>query len=106
MMEVRVRSENNSNALIVFTREPQAGKTKTRMMPYLSPEQCAELHRCMLRDIAAEAKRADADVIVAYTGGEPVFLRKVFGKEGRFRSGAVYIRQHGKDIGERMENAG
>ena len=104
-MEVRIKSENNSNALIIFTREPLAGKTKTRMMPYLSPEQCAELHRCMLRDIAAEAKQVDADVIVAYTGDDPVFLSKVFGKAGRLHCGAIYIRQRGSDIGEKMENA-
>ena len=32
-------------AVIVFTRVPIPGQTKTRMMPYFSPEECAKLHR-------------------------------------------------------------
>jgi NAD(P)-dependent dehydrogenase (short-subunit alcohol dehydrogenase family) len=35
----------SGNALIIFTREPEPGKTKTRLMPYFSPNECAELHR-------------------------------------------------------------
>lgn len=98
-------SEHNSNALIIFTREPEPGKTKTRMMPYLSAEQCAELHRCMLRDIAKEMKHVNADVIVAHTGGDPLFLKSIM-KERSFRKKAVtYISQRGDGIGERMENA-
>ena len=99
------RSEHNSNALIIFTREPKPGITKTRMMPYLSAEQCAELHKCMLKDIAREASHADADIIVAYTGGEPLFLRSILREGGPFRNGAVYIEQRGSGIGEKMENA-
>ena len=86
-------------ALIVFTREPEAGKTKTRMMPYYSPEECEELHKCMLNDIAASVKKADADIVVCYTGGKPEFLKKVFGKS------KTYIEQRGSDIGAKMENA-
>ena len=39
-------------ALVVMTRVPEPGKTKTRMMPDLTPSQCAEFHACMLRDIS------------------------------------------------------
>ena len=105
MMEKAIRHGHNSNALIIFTREPEPGKTKTRMMPYLSPEQCSELHKCMLKDIAGEVSHADADIIVAYTGGEPLFLRSIMKEGSRFRKGAVYIEQRGSGIGDRMENA-
>lgn len=105
MMEKAIRSGHNSNALIIFTREPEPGMTKTRMMPYLSPEQCSELHKCMLKDIAKEASQANADIIVAYTGGEPLFLRSIMKEGSRFRKGAVYIEQRGSGIGDRMENA-
>ncbi|MBQ6440538.1 MAG: TIGR04283 family arsenosugar biosynthesis glycosyltransferase [Mogibacterium sp.] len=90
------------NALIVFTREPEPGKTKTRLMPYFSPEQCAELHRCMLKDIGKEMKRADADLVVAYTceeGETPSFLRGALGRN------TLFIRQRGENIGFRMQNA-
>lgn len=96
------QANSSGNALIVFTREPEPGKTKTRLMPYFSPEQCAELHRCMLKDISREMKKADAAIIVAYTGeneGEPALLRSIMGK------GTMFIRQRGVDIGARMQNA-
>lgn len=91
----------NNNAIIVFTREPEPGKTKTRLMPYFTPEQCAALHRCMIKDISSEIRKADADTIVAYTcdDGVPDFLWKTMG------SRSLFIRQTGKDIGSRMKNA-
>ncbi len=92
----------NDNVIIVFTREPEAGKTKTRLMPYFSPEQCAHLHMCMLRDIFREIRKTDADIVVAYScddGKEPAFLKKTMGRK------AVFIRQRGADIGARMQNA-
>ena len=97
----RAQANRDRNALIIFTREPESGKTKTRLMPYFSAEKCAELHRCMLRDISKEMKPVDADIIVAYTGGSdgPEFLRKIFGRN------TVYIEQRGTDIGIRMQNA-
>jgi hypothetical protein len=70
---------SSRNALIIFTREPEPGRTKTRLMPYFSAEKCASLHCCMLRDIRREMKHADADIVVAYTGSQqgPLFLRKM-----------------------------
>ena len=91
--------KNNRNAYVIFTREPVAGATKTRLMPFYSAEKCAELHRCFLRDLAGEAKKVHADIIIAYTGSEPVFLRETFG------SRAKYIAQRGNDLGQKMENA-
>ena len=40
-----------SNALIIFTRIPVAGKTKTRLQVKLSAEECCNLHKCFLKDI-------------------------------------------------------
>lgn len=90
------------NALIIFTREPVPGKTKTRLMPAFTPEQCAEFHKCFLKDISKEMKDLDADLFVAYTGGKPAFLRKTFRRA--FRDGRAF-EQLGDDFGERMENA-
>lgn len=76
--------------------------TKTRLMPELTAEQCAELHRCFLKDISKEMRALDAELFIAYTGGEPVFLRKAFRRS--FREGRAF-EQSGADLGERMENA-
>ena len=97
--KIREKRFNNRNAWILFTREPVPGSTKTRLMPYLSDSQCAMLHKCFVRDIAREMRKADADIIVAYTGGEPEFLRKVFGHN------AIFISQRGDGLGAKMENA-
>lgn len=86
-------------ALIIFTRIPEAGRTKTRLMPYFSGEQCAELHTCFLRDISASVRNVDADVFVFYTGGKPCALNEIFG------SRAQYIEQKGETLGARMHNA-
>ena len=92
-------SRRSRNAYVIFTREPVPGKTKTRLMPYYTADQCAELHKCFIRDIAREMKGSDFDIVVAYTGGDPVFLREVFGRK------AAFIGQRGDGLGEKMENA-
>ena len=47
-------------AIIVFTRAPVPGQTKTRLMPAFGPRQCARLHTCFLRDIQAQCKKIRA----------------------------------------------
>lgn len=87
-------------ALIIMTRVPIPGKTKTRLESYFSKEQCAALHIAFLKDIYAKCKRTDADVFIFYT---PVMhgstLRNIIGNEGRLYP------QEGSELGERMHNA-
>ncbi len=88
------------NAVIVFTRVPIAGQTKTRMMPYLSGAQCARLHTCFLKDIAKECEKTEADLYVYYTPeGKGKALKEIFGGD------AKYHKQEGKNLGERMYGA-
>ena len=94
-----LRKGKKNNAYVIFTREPVPGSTKTRLMPYYNAVQCAELHKCFMHDIAHEMKGRDFDIIVAYTGGAPAFLREIFGEK------AKYIEQRGGGLGSRMENA-
>ncbi len=93
---------NDKNALIMFTRVPVPGKTKTRMMPFLSPEQCADMHECFLRDIYGECLGAGADLFVFYAlEGDPAELHGIFGEPEE----AEFVAQRGKDLAERMANA-
>jgi rSAM/selenodomain-associated transferase 1 len=86
-------------ALILFTRLPLPGHTKTRLMPWLTPEQCAALHRAMLKDISATLRRTGGDIFVFYTpDGDLSELRSVCGS-------ATYLPQEGGDLGERMDRA-
>ena len=87
-------------AIIIFTRVPEAGKTKTRMMPYLSGKQCVKLHECFLKDIKKECEKVDADVFVFCTPrGKERKLYPIFGKEIK------YDFQVGETLGQRMYNA-
>ena len=87
-------------AVILFTRVPIAGKTKTRMMPKLDPTECARLHCCFLKDIAGEFRKTPADIFVFFTPeGKKERLVRLLGEDLR------YFAQEGKDLGERMGNA-
>ena len=89
-----------NNALILFTRVPIPGMTKTRLMPFLSGEQCAKIHTCFVKDIYEKAKKTEADIFVFYTPrDEKHLLENVLGKE------VICLPQHGDDLGMRMKNA-
>jgi rSAM/selenodomain-associated transferase 1 len=86
----------SKEALILFTRLPLPGQTKTRLMPWLTPEECAALHRAMLRDISATLRRVSGDIFIFYTpDGDLAELRQICGN-------AVYLPQEGVGLGERM----
>ena len=89
-----------NKALILFTRVPIPGATKTRLMPFLSGKECAELHTCFVKDIYEKAKQVEADLFVFFT---PRDEKQKLVKE--LDETAVYLPQHGADLGERMKNA-
>lgn len=86
-------------AIICFTRVPRPGKTKTRLMPALSPEQCAGLHWAFLRDLAGIYAGLEADLFVAYTE-DPDWeaLMPLFPT-------ARFFPQQGADLGAKMDHA-
>lgn len=86
-------------AVICFTRVPKPGRTKTRLLPVLTPEQCAGLHRAFLQDLAAVYARLDAKLFVAYTP-DPDWesLKAIF-------PGADFFPQEGEGLGEKMDRA-
>lgn len=89
-------------ALILMTRVPVPGKTKTRLMKVLSGEQCAEIHKAFLKDIfnVYEHIKDEVDIYLTYAS------------EGCFSllSDIIpnYVQcfpQIGEDLGERMLNS-
>lgn len=89
-----------NDMIIVFTREPEPGLTKTRMMPALSGQECGELHAAFIRDIAEQCRQCDADIMVDYSSsdGSCSRLRRIFG------DAAGYMIQQGESLGIRMLN--
>lgn len=86
-------------AIICFTRVPRPGVTKTRLLPVLSPEQCAGLHWAFLKDLAEVYRQVDTHLFVAYVS-DPDWeqLKDVFPHAG-------YLTQKGGDLGEKMNRA-
>lgn len=86
--------------LCVFTRCPEPGRTKTRLIPALGPGAAARLQRAMtvhvLSAAAEAAKVRNASVEVRFAGGDEARMRKTFGARHEYRS------QGGGDLGERM----
>ncbi|WP_028331080.1 TIGR04282 family arsenosugar biosynthesis glycosyltransferase [Brachyspira alvinipulli] len=82
-----------SNALIIFTRIPIAGKTKTRLQTKLLPEECADIHKCFLKDIykkMKELKHNDIDIIISYNpDGDLNILKEIFYDEKMYIKQAV-----------------
>lgn len=87
-------------AVIIFTRAPRPGQTKTRMMPHLTAVQCARLHTCFLKDIAGQCRGLGADILVSYTPKEGrEELEQILGPA------AGWFPQEGDSLGERMYRA-
>ena len=87
------------NAVICFTRVPRPGQTKTRLMPRLTGEQCAQLHWAFLRDLAEIYRELDADLFVAHTPDpDRECLKAVFPTARLFP-------QEGSGLGEKMNHA-
>ncbi len=87
-------------AVILFTRTPVPGETKTRLMPFLSGEECAQLHSCFIRDIYGACARTGADVLVFYTPEDRRdILAPLLGPD------VPLTAQRGDGLGQRMDNA-
>ena len=87
-------------AIILFTRVPVEGKTKTRLMPFLSGHECAKLHRNFIKDIFETCRKAEADLLVFYTPEcKSTILTKLLGEDQKM------FPQQGEDLEERMKHA-
>lgn len=83
-----------------MAKVPVAGTVKTRLQPFLSPIECAELARAFLRDTAAKAKIVCENVILAYA---PADRKNVF--DVTLRRANTLVAQTGATLGDRMTNA-
>jgi rSAM/selenodomain-associated transferase 1 len=87
-------------ALIMVAKRPEAGLTKTRLSPPLSPQQAAELYACFILDTVALMTRLDSiDPIVAYAprSAEAYFRERV-------TKAFALLPQVGNGLGERLNH--
>jgi len=89
--------------LVIFTRYPEPGKTKTRLIPALGPDGAAHLQRQMTRHTLRWAGRlqcpGSTSVEVRFEGGDAAARRTVFGPRFPYRP------QGGGDLGCRLDRA-
>lgn len=87
------------NALILMTRVPLPGQTKTRLMDIMTGEECARLHRCFLKDLMNSLKQLNpqTDVFITYTPADSLQLLRPF-----ILPQCATFPQKGESLGERM----
>lgn len=89
--------------LMVFTRYPEAGVTKTRLIPALGPQGAADLQRRMTAHVVSQAVKfalgRKAAIEVRFEGGSENRMREWLGADHQ------YCRQGAGDIGARMRRA-
>lgn len=87
------------HSIIIMAKIPRAGNVKTRLQPFLSPEQCAEISEAFLADAMGKTQNAADELIIAFS---PPSERDYFTKfENKFR----FVEQKGANLGEKMLNA-
>lgn len=85
-------------AVIVMTKVPRPGFSKTRLAPPLSAEEAAALASCFSQDVVRKIRRVANDVIIAYAPADgQAELRELFGE------GLHWIEQNGADLGQRLD---
>lgn len=89
--------------LLIFTRYPEPGRTKTRLIPALGARAAADLHRRMTEQALTTARRFAARHSVAlevcYTGGDPALMQQWLGADLPLRA------QSDGDLGARLREA-
>ncbi len=80
-----------------MAKVPEPGVVKTRLRPFLSNYQCAEISVCFLRDTVAKALRVTPKVIVAYSAiGDGAALFDLLPES------IACIKQTAEDLGDRL----
>ena len=89
--------------LIVFTRYPRPGTTKTRLIPKLGKKGAADLHRKMTENTLSQVKRVpksrDLTVEIRYEDGDERLMKNWLG------TGFEYRPQCSGDLGLRMKRS-
>lgn len=89
--------------LILFTRYPEPGRTKTRLIPKLGMEGAAELQRDMTEHVLTRVwplvRKNSVNVEVWYDGGSEPEMRRWLGR------GIKFVAQEDGELGKRMRQA-
>lgn len=94
---------SGSDQLILFTRYPQAGQTKTRLIPALGTRGAADFQRRMTEHIVREVRKFQklrpVNFEVRFEGGDALLMHQWLG------TGIRCTPQRGNSLGSRMRQA-
>ncbi|MEY8850148.1 TIGR04282 family arsenosugar biosynthesis glycosyltransferase [Psychroserpens sp. XS_ASV72] len=88
----------NTNALMIFTRNPELGQCKTRLAKTIGDQAALDIYKHLLKHTAEVAKHVDADKHIFYS--EMIIENDLWTKPHFFKQ-----LQEGSDLGQRMQNA-
>ncbi|MBZ0326766.1 MAG: TIGR04282 family arsenosugar biosynthesis glycosyltransferase [Altibacter sp.] len=88
----------SKRALLIFTRNPELGRCKTRLAKVIGDENALAVYTVLLKHTAAITRPVDADKFVYYS--EKIHTNDIW-DDAVFRKKL----QRGDDLGARMENA-
>lgn len=91
-----------NTALIIFAREPVAGRVKTRLASKIGPDLAVRLYKLFLQDVLTVASSARIDGRFLYIAGQPEETKSYF---DTCRKNIIVKRQRGADLGARMLQA-
>lgn len=90
-------------SLIIFTRYPEIGKTKTRLIPAIGAEKACNLQRLMTENTLKKAKKLkeefNTEISIYFHGGSLDLMKEWLGNDYNYYS------QKGEDLGLKMYNA-
>lgn len=91
----------SQKTLVIFTRYPEKGKTKTRLIPAIGAEKAAQIQKLMTENILKIARglKDKIQVKIYYVGGNQTLMESWLGNQCQL------ITQTGKDLGEKMFSA-
>lgn len=91
-------TKNEKNLLLIFTRNPELGKCKTRLAKTLGDENALEIYKFLLRHTVSITENLDVDKAVYYS---------VKVRDDDYWDASIYQKhqQQGHDLGVRMHNA-
>lgn len=100
------QSPARQSVIVLFTRYPQAGKVKTRLINRLGPQGAADLHSRLTKQVISRLRPAltagsvrSVQLQVYYCGGTQQEIQTWLGSD------IPLARQQGNDLGERMLHA-
>lgn len=81
---------------VLFTRFPDAGKAKTRLIPALGPDGAATVHKILTERTIATLKSSGCQIEIRYTGADKIAFGEWLGDD------LIFVAQPDGDLTDRL----